>query len=966
MNSMKLFCSKFYLFLILFCFSSYSSTILDAVDKLDTITSDSDFKNVMAKLDAISKIVDEKQNEMKNNKFEEVANALKFFYDLSMPDSVLDTSSLYSYKKDKLLEYVNSIDIRKYHSLMEALVKLEKYEKVQANTFKLQKENFLKSFKQFLKTGKDNLIIIDTGSIMTMELDDFNKKILELIDSLDEQNLSILSDVDFEIDSLLKVETLLEDQLERNFKNIKDVLNISKNLVNFKELDKINSKVTQGVKSQSLDSNIVSMVQLLDLKKEDINRTIEFLKFLQYSENEIIINTIADSSINGIATKVASFLKANDKFKLEQVKVGEISKILQEIKIDSIIVKDTMKHVSTINLNFSYKKIQELYQEAVRYKRLKSIVYRTSDVLKTLDSAVDSIADSTLINVVKCLNKKTFEYLSNQTINFELGLKIPKIKSTEPTINLELNLDIENNQSNIIDGTAKFIVKRVKKELALAFINSLKDSILTYKIANEFLPNTYDYFMNSFDDKSNKYLSLKENLQIDLLHMFENAIYSESFNEINTESVYITKIYLKVFSSLIKKKDLNEIILSLDIMNCDQNNQKSALNKIAALLIFTYKNFYDMDKNTWISPENLRERLNTETKITLFQNLIDFQLNKMGIDISKSFFNYCISYIDAVNKLSEEISSIKEKNGHDFVEDCFRALSDINEFLILNTYLLTNDDKVKIDNIKKISSSVTSILHNVTYKNLNQVIIETPIFLKELIGNQDENNKKFIEFLNGPFMLYTEFFIALLKSDNSDDIEKVIEYYALPSGSFKMKSNRRFTINLNSYPGFQSGWEIALLRDLDDMDDEKNGGVLGITCPIGVDFSFTGKWSTVSFYLPFLDIAAPFTFRLINNDSTETLPAEVTFMQLFSFGGYVIWHMDPSIPFSLGLGVQRLPKLRAFGNSEQQSDVWLTGLNLCIDIPLWNIHSSKRESEYKKRNSNKGITPENIKDILSQ
>lgn len=191
-------------------------------------------------------------------------------------------------------------------------------------------------------------------------------------------------------------------------------------------------------------------------------------------------------------------------------------------------------------------------------------------------------------------------------------------------------------------------------------------------------------------------------------------------------------------------------------------------------------------------------------------------------------------------------------------------------------------------------------------------------------GGLDDRVLSIIHLVNG---------MALAK--DSKDVEKAIESFALPSGSYSIKRSSAFNVSLNSYPG------ILAAYDFNQIDGKSTSAFApGFTAPVGLSVAFGNVklWGTTSIgiFVPLIDIGAVTRLHLDGDSSTETLP-ELNFKNIFSPGLYLTVGIAKS-PFSVNLGGQYGPELKKVGSDINYQSFRL-GLGLTIDIPLFNLYT---------------------------
>jgi hypothetical protein len=178
----------------------------------------------------------------------------------------------------------------------------------------------------------------------------------------------------------------------------------------------------------------------------------------------------------------------------------------------------------------------------------------------------------------------------------------------------------------------------------------------------------------------------------------------------------------------------------------------------------------------------------------------------------------------------------------------------------------------------------------------------------------------------------------LAVAEDGEDIEEIIERFALPPGSSSIKRESIFDVSLNAYPGLIGGGELTWRN--------KSSYVVGtasFTAPVGLALSWgTEKGYSHGIFLPIIDIGAITRFRF-DDDTTSTLLTDLRFQDVFSPGLYYSLGFRKS-PISLNIGAQYGPELRMIepdgtGNFFPSMRF---GLGLTVDIPLLKLYTKPR------------------------
>lgn len=203
---------------------------------------------------------------------------------------------------------------------------------------------------------------------------------------------------------------------------------------------------------------------------------------------------------------------------------------------------------------------------------------------------------------------------------------------------------------------------------------------------------------------------------------------------------------------------------------------------------------------------------------------------------------------------------------------------------------------------------------NYTGKLLNQI---SPVLDPQIIS--------IIHLVNG-----------MAQAKDSEDVQKAIEAFALPVGSYSVKRQAAFNVSINSYSG------ILLGKDYAQVDGKTRGAFsTGFTAPVGLSVSFGNVsllWgqSALGLYIPLIDVGAVTRLRFDSKDNADVLP-ELSFKNIFSPGLYFTLGI-PGSPFSLNLGGQYGPEFKQVGGTANFS-AFRVGAGLTIDIPLFNLYT---------------------------
>lgn len=239
----------------------------------------------------------------------------------------------------------------------------------------------------------------------------------------------------------------------------------------------------------------------------------------------------------------------------------------------------------------------------------------------------------------------------------------------------------------------------------------------------------------------------------------------------------------------------------------------------------------------------------------------------------------------------------------------------------------------------------SQILDQITALRIQK--LEATIALEKTNVKANKKRKKEIRVLQSVvrnLVFYGGFMADVTLAHSTDEIRYIIEKYAAPVGSYRVKRQASMSVSLSAYPGLYAGWETT------NTTFDEVSPVTGITAPIGFSInwgdSFYGmraKGHSFSLFVPVVDIGAPFSYRW-NSDPTEGFPENIRIEQILSPGAHVVWGIG-NTPLALMMGTQFTPSLRSINeqSNEIQANAWRIAAALTVDIPVFHFYQSRKQ-----------------------
>ncbi len=209
----------------------------------------------------------------------------------------------------------------------------------------------------------------------------------------------------------------------------------------------------------------------------------------------------------------------------------------------------------------------------------------------------------------------------------------------------------------------------------------------------------------------------------------------------------------------------------------------------------------------------------------------------------------------------------------------------------------------------------------------------------------------------------TLFLTEVSDAKNSQDLSSVVEKFALPPASYKIKRASMHSWFINAYVGPYIGYEfLKVPQQFSDTGLPKhNGMVYGLSAPIGITYSFPSRrhkasnkfqqamnkkgeiiylgsnpWSIT---LSVVDIGAVVSYRLGN--TTDILPHEFKWEQFVSPGLHVAKSFF-NTPLVFSASCVYTPLIRNVKDVDRQYNALRIQAGLFFDIPIYKLGAKGR------------------------
>ncbi|MCX6303674.1 MAG: hypothetical protein NT040_01780 [Bacteroidetes bacterium] len=562
------------------------------------------------------------------------------------------------------------------------------------------------------------------------------------------------------------------------------------------------------------------------------------------------------------------------------------------------------------------------------------------------------------------------------------------------------NLDV----TSIADEFAKFLVKRTREEMNVAFFDRLKTFLEKHKDAMILFPQTYATLQAIGDEVYNyqAYMnSLREAFEKDLTGLLtslpdviNNSDYTPFFNKHGElKDACLSSVYIG--NGLLNKVHPGQIIAGYDpgkLLASQPNNVKAA---VKVLQVFSESVRSRGTSQYWIPADSLQMVMKDDLTLRLYLGLVYQEVSGIRLDdnttiqekFGKSiaaihdFDTYLTGFVAKAAVVSANIKNLsgREQDKLTFTDyfNFYNASLDLIGYAAeayqlpglaalkppkdFNRYMIIGrtGGNIALDiNRKNYSSAVINVytLYNTAFGGdngkLESIISDktkTPEEQKaaaSLLEDRKLLNGKTDDFKNS-LLKFGSFMASVVQAQNADEVEKAIETAALPSGSSRIKRETPFNVSLNAYTGLFVAHEMIV-----GVNDKHMINNYGVAAPIGVAIS-TGvhHWS-YSAFISLVDIGAVASFRFQNSDSVAQVPT-IKLQDIFSPGLFLSIGL-PKCPLSFNLGAQVGPNLRSvyvedkknpgtYINSYQDNVYWRFSAALVVDIPVFNFYTKSKK-----------------------
>ncbi|MDX1639096.1 MAG: hypothetical protein R3281_14090 [Balneolaceae bacterium] len=626
------------------------------------------------------------------------------------------------------------------------------------------------------------------------------------------------------------------------------------------------------------------------------------------------------------------------------------SSIAQNAYYDALALREQVR-ISPTDTVFANNARQQVYSILIRY----------DDSLNP-DSPPDVI--------LKAYRNNVFieGFLANLALTSPGDLARPSFNLGIPSMNI----------TSIAEGLTGFIISRTKRELNAAFFRGFKKRLDESEEFKILFPQTVKA-LSAIGDRIynfNAYLKLlRESFHKDLGNLFVNfpelldrPTFEKAFEK-EPELKQLIKGTLAIIRAVSNNEHPGEIIRKIAKGNIrittavpeGESPYLKVQESIEVLNLFSESLRSRNPDRYWITPDLLRPLLEP-ISFRIYLGLVYQQLGPQDtsglksalavaatrLSVFETYKHFTENLLDRAGLVDHYLQTVKDKppgertylDYYRFYLSTVRLLEQAEKLSDLPHVRATDDLSAVFRRFLFYTESAGDLYLEISEQRYSSAIVTFRALYEELVnalvvdsalGNtiDQEDAQRFIR----SFLKYGAFMAAVVEADEGEEVVQVIESFALPPGSYRIKRESAFSISLNSYLGGFAGRE-----NLTESSNE--GGVWGLTAPVGFSFSF-GSFgrSAPTVFLSLVDLGGVASFRF-EHDEEERLP-ELTLQNIIAPGAHLYIGI-PGTPLVVGGGIQSGPQARKIttgGVVTEESAYRFHGM-VGVDIPILTLFST--------------------------
>ena len=465
-------------------------------------------------------------------------------------------------------------------------------------------------------------------------------------------------------------------------------------------------------------------------------------------------------------------------------------------------------------------------------------------------------------------------------------------------------LNAANWQASAINGLANFMAGRFRQEMFQMSINQMFKQISDEKKSNliqNIFPKTYGYIKNLYGKGNSSYytadlLLLRQTAQIDMdqlpANIVKNPVMIFPKLKENPEVTDMLAMSDRIVEFSKEGQSLDKLITALSNEKYSSNSKIQGILNVTDIISQALLNNKENSTSAWVNPATDLAVSKTSLKnpeIKYFYGLLYQQLVQLPefneylttsdetVDVAEKIQNLILF----VNKLNSTYDYLKSKDYHlqtpaeviNYVDNINQSITSfaktVEQIPEINKYYHLSDSTIDI------STKYISLVNATLNKDYTRVVPLLIVNLGNYLYQED------------PSVRLLTFVAQLATIDKAEDMEALLNAYALPIGSSSIKRHSKFNLTLNGYVGLTGGFETAY-----GSEQNQTRNNIGLSAPIGLSTTFSNGHLTA--FISFIDLGSVVNQRL-GNDYTSY--SNLRFEQFFT-PGIGLYYNFPKMPIS--------------------------------------------------------------------
>lgn len=588
----------------------------------------------------------------------------------------------------------------------------------------------------------------------------------------------------------------------------------------------------------------------------------------------------------------------------------------------------------------------------------------------------------------EAITQKVLNETFGATFNPYMRLQFTSMSGVEKNRKMESITDFSatpgNAVSSIADGLARFLVKRTKDELTLAFFADFKKKLEEDKL----------YFPRFFKNT-------REILKVIDTEVYQFQIYLEALRTAFTADLRVLPgnlgdylredpvkslkpapraMAIDLFQMLQLHIDGTPNIDLLKYLASDvesqiqvQSRSDESLKNLAAglhLVNVVSESMFSPEKGNWFSSRDIKTAINNPVTLRIYLGLLWHQSNKIttpfknGATIASMVAKAATTPVLLSNwqqelskfgRNTDELQDVQKLMANDpessMADNFSRTLQAFTQILetanSLNALFNQGSEAAIEPGYFQLFQQVGGLHFNIRQKHFSAAVGNMVFILQQLLDNKDFAGKK-------DLLKYGMFIAAVAEADNATEVQNALELFALPPGSSKAKKEPgTFAIAINAYTGVNASSENFRRASIPNSSETATS--VGLAAPVGFSLNWGQNWAgknkpakngSIGLFFPVLDVGAMFAYR-IQDGGEENLPP-LEWKNIIAPGAYFV--VDPPLgkwPLTLGFGGQLGPLLRKVEDNGTYINRDVVGYRiggfLTFDIPINYLRLKTRE-----------------------